>query len=91
MISFKKTLKLIIIPIIVVIIGIFAWVYLNKKINKKSFESELNKNKIERCIFREKNKCNSNKKICMLYDKKDKGTCESKFNICVKQAKKEKC
>ena len=49
---------------------------------RKSFENTLDKNKLEQCISREKNKCNSKKGICRLYDKKNTEECQRQFNIC---------
>ena len=91
MILFKKHLKRNIIAILVLVVCIFFGIYGYKKHNKKSFESELDKNKLERCLLREKNNCNSKRERCMLYDEKSKDDCESEFNSCIQQVKKQKC
>ena len=55
-------------------------------IQKKSFKSKLDKNRIERCKTREKTNCNSKRKVCKLYDKKSNEECQSEFDKCIKGA-----
>ena len=55
-------------------------------LEKKKFESKLDKNKLERCVSRKKNKCNSKRERCMLYDKKTKDECNDQLSSCIKQS-----
>ena len=52
-------------------------------LQKKALKNTLDKNKLEQCILREKNNCNSKKEICRLYDKINAKKCQSQFNTCV--------
>ena len=57
-----------------------------QSIQRKSFKKKLDKNKLERCILREKNKCNSKKEICKLYDRRDNKECQNEFDECIKKS-----
>ena len=87
MISFlKRNIKVVLIPIIIVILITCIFLFGHPYFQKHSLESTLDKNKIERCIAREKNNCNSKRKVCKLYDKKENKECESEFNKCIKSS-----
>ena len=87
MISFlKRKIKIVLILTILVVLTICIFLFGRPYFQKQSLENKLDKNKIERCISREANNCNSKKKICKLYDKKETKECENEFNKCVKMS-----
>ena len=66
---------------------IFCFLFGCSYIQKKSFERQfLNKEKIEDCRSREKNKCNDERNFCKLKDKKDDKVCEGEYKKCLENS-----
>ena len=85
MIFLKNKIKLASTLILIIVI-IFVYVFIKGYYQKNLFKNERDKNRIERCVSREKNKCNSNRKVCKLYDKRNNKECQNEFDECIKKS-----
>ena len=74
----------------IILAVVLAYIFGKSYFEKKSFENKLDKNRVERCVSREKEKCNSKRKRCKLYDRKGNEECQNEFDECI-QASSLKC
>ena len=79
-------IKTVLIVIFIVIVIILAYLFGKPYFQRKSFENERDKNRIDRCMLREKSNCNSKKTVCQLHDKKSNEECQDELDECVKKS-----
>ena len=82
----KNKITSVLILILIITVSIFAYLFGKPYFQRKSFENERDKNRTDRCMSREKSNCNSNRKVCTLYDKKSNKECQNEFDECVKNS-----